>query len=307
MGAETGIAWTDHTFNIAWGCQKVSPGCTHCYAEGLSTRYGHGVWGPNKPRRTFGPKHWVEPIAWNRAAERPEPPRTPAFMPGGIPPRMNAGARNECGGSVRRRGRVFCSSMCDIFEDHPTIERELGKLWPLIRATPSLDWQLLTKRAERIAECLPADWGGGYPNVWLGVSIETREYEWRVQLLRRVPARVRFVSYEPALGPIDGIDLTGIDWLIYGGESGAGFRPDDERWAEGIREQCRREGVAFFFKQRAARFPGTGTMPVPSGAGLSQPLNHPLSGEGAEGTDGDKPREFPLSVIAEPVFSTGQG
>lgn len=280
MGTETGIAWTDHTFNIAWGCQKVSPGCTHCYAEDLSTRYGHGVWGPGKPRRTFGAKHWAEPIAWNRAA-------------------MKAKRRDK---ACPERRRVFCSSMCDIFEDHPTIERELRKLWPLIRETPSLDWQLLTKRAERIAESLPADWGGGYANVWLGVSIETREYEWRVQLLRRVPARVRFVSYEPALGPVAGIDLTGIDWLIYGGESGAEFRRDEEQWARDIREQCDREGVAFFFKQRAARYPGTGTMPI-----LSQALSHALSSEGGEGTDGDKPREFPLSMIAEPVLSTGQG
>lgn len=276
MGTETGIAWTDHTFNLAWGCTKVSPGCAHCYAEDLSTRYGHGVWGPNKARRAFGPKHWAEPIAWNRAAAK-----------------------------AKRRGKVLCSSMCDIFEDHRTIADELEKLWPLIRETPWLDWQLLTKRAERIAECLPADWGGGYPNVWLGVSIETREYEWRVQLLRRVPARVRFVSYEPALGPLAGIDLTRIDWLIYGGESGAEFRRDEEQWARDIREQCRRDGVAFFFKQRAARYPGTGTMPV-----LSHALSHALSGEGGEGgegTDGDKPREFPLSVIAEPVLSKGQG
>lgn len=255
MGAETGISWTDHTFNIAWGCQKVSPGCTHCYAEDLSTRYGHGVWGPNKPRRTFGAKHWAEPIAWNRAAER-----------------------------AKRRAKVFCSSMCDIFEDHPTIERELRKLWPLIRASPGLDWQLLTKRAERIAECLPADWGEGYPNVWLGVSIENREHEWRVQLLRRVPARVRFLSYEPALGPIDGIELTGISWLIYGGESGAAFRPDQMEWATNVANQCYRGGVLFFYKQCAARYPGTRLR-----------------------ADMGMPREFPLSVIGEPVLSKGQG
>jgi len=184
VGTETGIAWTDHTFNVAWGCTKVSPGCAHCYAEDLSTRYGHGVWGPNKPRRTFGAKHWAEPIAWDRAAGKPEPRRS----------RWAESAPHECGGSERRRAKVFCSSMCDIFEDHRTIAEELVKLWPLIRATPHLDWQLLTKRVERIVESLPADWGDGYQNVWLGVSIENREYEWRVQLLRRVPAQVRFLS-----------------------------------------------------------------------------------------------------------------
>src|SRR3990172_1965675 len=251
VAEKTGISWTDHTFNIAWGCQKVSPGCKNCYAEGLSTRYGHGVWGPNKPRRTFGEKHWAAPIAWNRASEK-----------------------------AHRRGRVFCSSMCDNFEDHPMIAAELARLWPLIRATPELDWQLLTKRADRIRERLPADWGDGYANVWLGVSVENRDYEWRIDLLRMIAARVRFVSYEPALGSIAGVDLCGIHWLIYGGESGPSRRDDHVQWAPEALAFCRAAVTKFFFKQRPGPRPGTGTM-----------------------GDGTKPREFPLRVLGETSIS----
>ncbi len=115
MSQLTAIEWTDHTFNVAWGCMKVSPGCQHCYADTLSSRYGFDVWGPaaTTERRTFGDKHWAEPYRWNKAAG-------------------NAGVRR----------RVFCCSMCDLFEDHPTIDAEREKLWPLIRATPHLDWRL---------------------------------------------------------------------------------------------------------------------------------------------------------------------
>lgn len=232
MADKTLIAWTNHTFNIAWGCVKVSPGCAKCYADTLAERYGQDVWGPSAPRRTFGPKHWAEPLKWNKAAQK-----------------------------EGRRHRVFCSSMCDNFEDHPTIEAELAKLWPLIRATPWLDWQLLTKRAERIKQSLPADWGPfGYANVWLGVSCEDQTWaERRVPYLARVPAVVRFVSYEPALGPIDwSADAGGrpliedLDWIIYGGESGPGFRGHDLAWPRRTRDQCAAAGVAFFYKQSPA-------------------------------------------------------
>lgn len=237
MAEKTGISWTDHTFNVAWGCAKVSPGCQSCYAETLAVRYGHGAWGPKAARRVFGDKHWAEPLKWNRQAER-----------------------------EGRRHRVFCSSMCDVLEDHPDVIGELAKLWPLIRRTPWLDWQLLTKRAERIAESLPADWGEGYANVWLGVSVENQEYAYeRLERLLHVPARVKFASYEPALGGIDwtctvfGTRLIEIvDWIIYGGESGPKFRPDNDDWSRATRVACCANGVAFFRKQAAGRRPGTG-------------------------------------------------
>jgi protein gp37 len=141
--------------------------------------------------------------------------------------------------------------MCDIGEDHPTIIQEAGKLWPLIRRTPWLDWQLLTKRPERYPDILPADWGDGYPNVWLGTSIENNDYVHRADHLRAVGATVRFISYEPALGPLDRLDLSGIDWIIYGGESGPGWRKEDKEWARDMRDRCRGSGVAFFHKQSA--------------------------------------------------------
>lgn len=216
------IAWTDHTFNIAWGCREVSPGCQHCYAKVLAKKYGTDSWG-NSPRRTFGEKYWKQPLMWNRTA------------------------REE-----NRTIRVFTSSMCDVFEDHPTIERERIKLWDLIRATPSLTWQVLTKRADRIERSLPHDWGEGYTNTWLGVSVENLDYLERVRHLVKIPARIRFISYEPALGPLGDVDLSGVHWLIYGGESGKDYRPSDLQWARDIRDRCRDHGVAFFFKQSAA-------------------------------------------------------
>jgi protein gp37 len=148
--------------------------------------------------------------------------------------------------------------MTDVFEDHPTITQERAKLWPLIQETPALTWQVLTKRADRIAGNLPTDWGEGYENVWLGVSVENMDYAWRVDELRKVPAKVRFISYEPALGPLDDLDLTGIHWVIYGGESGSGWRQDDLAWAEKMREKCAKAGVTFYYKQKAGFRSGLG-------------------------------------------------
>ena len=137
MGENSGIEWTHHTFNPWWGCIKVSDGCKHCYAETLSERFSKNIWGPaaTTDRRTFGEKHWNDPLRWNRKAEQE-----------GI------------------RYRVFCGSMCDWAEDHPVAEQERLKLWPLIQQTPRLDWLLLTKRPERIGDLLPDDWGEGYEN-----------------------------------------------------------------------------------------------------------------------------------------------
>lgn len=220
MGAETGISWTNRTFNVLWGCEKVSPACTNCYAETLAKRFDFDVWGKTKPRRVFPEKHWNEPLQYEKAA-------------------VKAGVQHL----------VFCSSMCDVFEDHPTVIAETKKLWPLIRATPHLTWQLLTKRPERILANLPADWGGGYPNVWIGATIENNDYIHRADHLRSVPAVVRFVSYEPACGPIDKLDMTGLHWLIFGGESGPGFREVKPEWPRDARDRCAEKGVVFFYKQ----------------------------------------------------------
>ena len=235
MSQSSKISWTDSTFNVVWGCTEISPGCKNCYARKLANRYGFDVWGKNKPRRTFGMKHWNEPLSWDKKAEK-----------------------------EGRRCKVFCGSMFDWAEDHPTTQEEVKKIWPLIKNTPNIDWQLLTKRADRIALTLPEDWSKElYPNVWLGVSIESNDYIERADYLKAIDCTVRFISYEPALGPLNNLGLEDLDWILYGGESGAGFRQDDRNWARDIKGRCDNppeQGLrwpVFFFKQSAALRPGS--------------------------------------------------
>lgn len=219
MATDSKIEWTHHTFNPWWGCTKISDGCKFCYAETLSNRYGHQVWGVNATRRTFGDKHWAEPLKWNQQAQQ-------------------SGTRLQ----------VFCASMADVFEEQPP-EGQLERLWKLIRQTPSLDWLLLTKRPHRIAGLVPADWGQGWDNVWLGTSVEDARVLHRVPSLISVPARVHFLSVEPLIGPIDELPLQGVEWVIVGGESGGRARPMKPEWVESIHDQCVESDVPFFFKQ----------------------------------------------------------
>lgn len=148
--------------------------------------------------------------------------------------------------------RIFTCSWSDFF--HETADPWRAEAWDIIRRTPQHTYLVLTKRAERIRHCLPPLWGfKGWPNVWLGVSVETQEYAWRIEELARIPAAIRFVSAEPLLGPLDlsGWLATAIDWLIAGGESGPKARPMDLQWVRALREQCLavEPGVAFFLKQ----------------------------------------------------------
>lgn len=224
MGEKTNISWTDSTWNPWWGCNKVSAGCDYCYAEVLSFRFGKEIWGPPRrtPRRTFGDKHWEEPLIWNRKCE-------------------NDGVRRK----------VFCGSMMDWAEWHPDTHSERKKLWPLIRETPWLDWQLLTKRPERIPQCLPDDWGSGYDNVWLMTSIEDERVVHRVKSLLEIPARVHGLSIEPLIGPVSIKQwIWGIEWVIIGGESiqRGHYRPMKLEWAENIIEECHSK-VPVFVKQ----------------------------------------------------------
>jgi protein gp37 len=224
MAEKSLIAWTDNTFNPWMGCHKVSQGCKHCYAETLITnRMGKpGLWGANGVRqRTKQP--WKNVVKWNNEARAAGEPL-----------------------------KVFTASLADVFEDAPGPNAWRADLWDLIRASKWLDFQLLTKRPENIARMLPDDWGNGWPNVWLGTSIEDDRVADRGPLLTAVPAIVHFVSYEPAIGPLDTLSLEGIEWMIVGGESGPGYRPMDLDWARSMRQRCEASGTAFFFKQSAA-------------------------------------------------------
>jgi len=165
----------------------------------------------------------------------------------------------------REPARVFMCSWSDFF--HVNADDWRPEAWAIIRSTPHLTYQILTKRPEEIARGLPLDWGRGYPNVWLGVSVENQRWVERARALAQVPARVRFVSAEPLLGPVDLMSvrqwprrsrplLELIDWLIVGGESGPDYRPMELAWAQQLQDQCRAAGVAFFFKQRSGSRPG---------------------------------------------------
>ena len=230
MEGKTLIAWTDLTANFWMGCTKVSEGCRNCYAATLTkNRMGLSLWGRSAPRQPVK-NVFAKLRAQRRAVLAGEP-------------------------SVQGHGKphlVFVGSLMDWAEDHAGAEAIRPKLWDTIREYPELTFQMLTKRTERISECLPDDWGDGYPNVWIGTTIEDNRVAWRGDFLRDIPAVVRFVSYEPAIGPLDELRLDGIDWMIVGGESGSGYRPMDMEWVRDMRQRCEDAGVAFFFKQSAA-------------------------------------------------------
>lgn len=264
MGERTEIAWTNHTFNAWHGCTRVSAGCLHCYAEAESHRRGFAVWGAKAPRRKLSEHYWNEPFRWNRKAKA-------------------NGAREL----------VFCSSMADVFEDHKgpmvdhngdpiagSVEEERARLWEVIARTPWLIWQLLTKRPENVMGMVPygltsATWPD---NLWVGTTTESQEtLDERGPELLEIPSVVRFLSYEPAMGPLNLSSvlpdwdmpgdsptyIPGVEWVIVGGESGGGARPFDPAWATSVIDQCHRSatprtspddmvGVPVFVKQMGA-------------------------------------------------------
>ena len=228
MAENSGIEWTHHTFNPWSGCTKVSPACDNCYAEGWAKRSGHVQWGARSDRRRT--KTWGNPVKWNRQAE-----------------------------SEGVRYRVFCASLADVFDNHKSIKDEWRKdLWKLIEETPCLDWLLLTKRPQNIARFAPKQWiSNGFPaNIWLGTTVENQEEaDRRIPHLIQYPARVRFLSCEPILGPVfmAGHWLKNLHWVIVGGESGANYRPADASWFRLLRDQCEAADVPFLFKQWEGR------------------------------------------------------
>lgn len=224
MAEQTLISWTDRTQNFWWGCERVSPGCDHCFAAALDRRTGGKHWDHGVlPRLTAMPNR-RRPHTWNRVAEQ-----------------------------LGVRHRVFCGSMMD-WADRRVPSEWRAELWNTIRDTPWLDWQLLTKRAPKIRASLPEDWGSAYPNAWLGVTVENRKHGLpRIEHLRRIPAQVRFLSAEPLLEDLGDVDLSEIHWVIVGGESGASARSMDDVAAARLIRQCREQGVAVWFKQNGGR------------------------------------------------------
>lgn len=214
MATTSKIEWTEQTWNPVTGCTKISPGCKHCYAETMAARLQHmGASGYERGfELTLQPHRLQQPIAR----------KTPTVW--------------------------FVNSMSDLFHEGVP-DAYIDRVMEVIRATPQHTYQILTKRAER----LPAYFVGGRtvpPNVWLGVSVEDRQYGVpRIAHLRKVAAHIRFLSVEPLLEGLGELDLTGIHWVIVGGESGPKARPMDADWARAVREQCEAQGAAFFFKQ----------------------------------------------------------
>ena len=214
MADRSSIEWTEATWNPVTGCTKVSPGCAHCYAETFAERF-RGV--PGHPYEhgfdlQLRPERLEQPLDWRH-------------------PRL-----------------VFVNSMSDLFHESIPVSF-VRKTFKVMRKAHWHTFQILTKRSQRMLELAPhLRWSD---NVWMGVSVENQRWMDRVDDLRKVPAKVRFLSCEPLLGPLD-LDLKGISWVIVGGESGARARPIDPQWVRQIREQCQAAGVPFFFKQWGA-------------------------------------------------------
>lgn len=229
MADRSTIEWTEATWNPVTGCDRVSAGCEHCYAMTLAKRLkamGSAKYQNDGDPRTSGPGFDVtihpqaldEPYRWRN-------PRT-----------------------------VFVNSMSDLFHARVPIDF-IRDVFDVCRDTPHHTYQVLTKRSlrlRRVADKL--DWP---QNLWMGVSVENAAALPRVDHLRAVPAAVRFLSCEPLLGPLAGLDLDGIHWVIAGGESGPNYRPVNVNWVRGIRDNCQKADVAFFFKQWGGRTPKT--------------------------------------------------
>lgn len=253
MGEYTKIGWCNHTWNPWWGCVEVSPACDNCYARTFSHRMGFDVWGSTADRRFFEDKHWNEPVRWNQKAA-----------------------------AAGEQRRVFCASMADVFERHPdkAINAKLTearfRLFALIEMTPHLTWLILTKRPSNALEMLPLSWRGGFPrNFWFGITAEDNYWlNIRAAYAEQVEARVRFISWEPSLGPLTDLEqfvtrygtsggMRGrlslpnddtyssvFQWVIAGGERGGSQeRASRIEWFRQARNICQQHGTAFFLKQ----------------------------------------------------------
>ncbi|MDP1421678.1 phage Gp37/Gp68 family protein [Peribacillus simplex] len=212
MAGNSSIEWTEATWNPVTGCNKVSDGCKHCYAERMAKRlhamrnprYANGFNVTLHPDLIDTPRKWAKPR------------------------------------------KVFVNSMSDLF--HKQVPDDfISDVFKTMNETPQHSYQILTKRPERVVEISKLlDFT---PNIWMGTSVENIKVTHRIDLLKQVPANVRFLSCEPLLGPLDDLNLSEIHWVIVGGESGPGARPMEADWVRSIRDQCENQNVAFFFKQ----------------------------------------------------------
>jgi protein gp37 len=221
MSERTEISWTDATWNVARGCDKVSEGCKFCYMMRDGEKFGYNGMELQRTKTVFN-----------------------------FPLKYREKESKVWGG----RPLLFTSSLTDFF--HPKIDGFRDECWEIIRKCPHLIFQILTKRPERIKDCLPSDWGKGYENVWLGVSVENQQrYDERVPILIETPAKLRFLSIEPMLGPVSLQSLLPvIDWVIVGGESGNDvgeyrYRPMELYWVEFLIQECKYNCVPVFIKQ----------------------------------------------------------
>lgn len=217
MGDKSPIQWTDATWNPSTGCSKVSPGCKNCYAERLSRRLQK--MGNPKYRRgfrfTLHRDALTLPLSWKR-------PR-----------------------------KIFVNSMSDLFHEEMP-DSFVRQCFHIMEKANWHVYQILTKRPQRMLSFLTA-YGNVPYHIWLGTSVELAMYKSRIETLKQVPSKVKFISFEPLLGPIGEVVLSGISWVIVGGESGPGHRPIRAEWVREIRKQCKQQGVAFFFKQWGGR------------------------------------------------------
>lgn len=228
MAENSKIEWCDHTFNPWEGCVKVSPECDHCYAEARDNRLHNGSnWGKDALRLYHTDAYWKHPLRWDREARAAGEP-----------------------------ARVFCGSLCDVGEDRRDLDDYRRRVQVLIRQTPWLRWLLLSKRPQNFNRLFT--WTMDEPNVWAGTTVGVRASLWRVDALRENPAPIKFLSIEPLLEDLGALDLTGIHWVIVGGESGRKARPMHPDWARSIRDQCVAAGVPFFFKQWGEWLPAEG-------------------------------------------------
>lgn len=279
MAEKSAIEWCDSTFNPWVGCTKISPACDHCYAEAqMDTRLGRVQWGAGQQRQRTSDANWRQPVRWNaqwfaecticgwRGNQKTDP-----FCPSCHAAQLQPARR-----------RVFCASLADVFDNEVPVEWRAA-LFRLIAATKELDWLLLTKRIGNAAEMMRAAVGvistdvllPEIPNVWIGATVcNQQEADRDIPKLLATPARVRFLSIEPMLGPVslrtwqdchipefggDGRELTfprGIHWVIAGGESGPHARPMHPDWVRSLRDQCAAARVPFLLKQIGKRAAG---------------------------------------------------